>query len=118
MVTVSIRADLVGSDYVWTWETIVNDGRTSGEKARFRQSTFFGEPLSLERAHRRSSTHEPQPSDAALVDVTVLQAMTGERTLDDIARLVITEHPGYFLSFQDALARVSDLSEQYSRHRA
>lgn len=117
-IAVSLRADLVQSDYVWGWDTTVHDGQSSTAKAHFRQSTFYGGPLSLERVQKRSSTHKPMPSDAALVDVTALKAMTGERTLDDIARLVIAEHPGYFPSFQDALARVSDLSEQYSRPRA
>lgn len=52
-VAVKLRADLVKDDYVWTWATDFAD-----QKIGFRQSTFFGTPLSpeqLRKKHAQSS---------------------------------------------------------------
>jgi len=46
-VTVRLAADLVNDGYVWRWDTEVP------EKASFKQSTFFGVPLSM--SHLRKS---------------------------------------------------------------
>lgn len=47
-VEVSLRADPVGGDYVWTWNTSI----AGAEPRRFAQSTFAGAPLSRERIRR------------------------------------------------------------------
>ena len=47
-VSSQIRADLVGSDYVWRWKTTLN-----GE-ARSEQSTFFGMPVASASLRRKS----------------------------------------------------------------
>ena len=45
VVTVELRAVLVGDDYVWSWKSNVMDqGRPERVKARFDQSTFYGYP--------------------------------------------------------------------------
>jgi protein arginine N-methyltransferase 1 len=52
-VELKLRADLVESDYVWTWATDFTD-----QKIEFRQSTFFGVALSpeqLRKKHAQSS---------------------------------------------------------------
>lgn len=52
-IEVKLRADLVQSDYVWTWATDFTD-----QKIEFRQSTFFGTALSpeqLRKKHAQSS---------------------------------------------------------------
>jgi type I protein arginine methyltransferase len=116
-VSVALRADLIQSDYVWSWDTTIHDGESVRAKAQFRQSTFFGGPLSIERAHKRGSRFKPALTEQGAVDSTILQAMTGDHALDDIARLVMARHPGQFRSPHEALARVADLSEQYSRSR-
>ncbi len=116
-IAVSLRADLVQSDYVWSWDTTVQDGNSATTKAHFRQSTFFGGPLSIERVHTRGSSYKPALTDRGAVDSTILQAMTGQQTLDHIAQLVMDQHPGQFPSRREALARVADVSEQYSRSR-
>ena len=58
-VSVSMRAILVGEDYVWTWDTRVVDGTTGAVKADFHQSSFFSAPLSAETLARRSADHVP-----------------------------------------------------------
>ncbi|OLE71907.1 MAG: hypothetical protein AUI36_01930, partial [Cyanobacteria bacterium 13_1_40CM_2_61_4] len=58
-VSVDLRADLVGSDYVWSWETRVH-GKDPGQlKAHFRQSTFFGAPLSPTQLRKRGGRYQP-----------------------------------------------------------
>jgi type I protein arginine methyltransferase len=54
-VSVDLRADLVGEDYVWTWTSTIH-ARTSeaGSKKQFRQSTFQGQPISAELLNRAS----------------------------------------------------------------
>ena len=45
-ITVRLAADLVDDGYVWRWETEVLG------KASFKQSTFFGVPLSTSQLHK------------------------------------------------------------------
>jgi len=52
-VSVVLRADLVGGDYVWTWETRVNSGAGTS-LPHFRQSTFLGSPLSQVQLRKRA----------------------------------------------------------------
>jgi protein arginine N-methyltransferase 1 len=46
-VAVTLRADLVQDDYVWSWATDFAD-----QKIRFEQSTFYSVPLSVERLRK------------------------------------------------------------------
>jgi protein arginine N-methyltransferase 1 len=46
-VAVTLRADLVQDDYVWTWDTDFRD-----QKMEFKQSTFFSVPLSVEQLRK------------------------------------------------------------------
>ena len=48
-IAVDLRADLVGEDYIWSWNTETRgpDGR-GATKAQFRQSEFLGNPMSAE----------------------------------------------------------------------
>jgi protein arginine N-methyltransferase 1 len=63
-VRVQLRADAVGSEYVYGWETIVRakDGRT---KALYQQSDFYGRVLSADRLRRLSGMVTHAPGDAA-----------------------------------------------------
>jgi protein arginine N-methyltransferase 1 len=45
-----VRADVVGDDYVWRWNSSLNG------KLRFEQSTFFGVPVSAGSLQKRSSS--------------------------------------------------------------
>jgi protein arginine N-methyltransferase 1 len=60
MVTVALHADLVGDDYLWRWDTrVLGPGNPKNIKADFRQSSFFGTPLSPQHLRARSSIHVP-----------------------------------------------------------
>jgi hypothetical protein len=60
-VSVAIVASPSDSDYVWTWDSVVAEGATGREKARFRQSTFFGDPAflpaALDASNRSGAVH-------------------------------------------------------------
>jgi len=114
-IAATFRATLVGEDYVWTWDTRIagpaENGRT---KARFEQSEFFGEPWSAEKLRRQAADHVPTLNDDARIDRLILGLMEEHRTLGDIAREVASRFPRRFSRWQDALARVGELSSRYS----
>jgi protein arginine N-methyltransferase 1 len=113
-VSVSLRADLIGLDYVWTWETTVQRSESTPAIARFHQSSFMGTPLSAGRLHKRSNEYKPLLTKDGQVDLFILQAMDGDTALEQIARALMTRFPGRFESEKKASARVADLSEKYS----
>ena len=61
-ISVSIRADLVGDDYVWTWDTsLVPIGSTEATR-HFRQSTF-SVLLSSQSLRRRQNSYSSHRSE-------------------------------------------------------
>jgi protein arginine N-methyltransferase 1 len=114
-VQVSLKANLVGDDYVWRWDTRVVDGKdASCVKAEFRQSTFYGNLLSPTQLTKKTATYVAQPSDDAKIDRYILDRMNGERTLGEIANSVTIQFPDKFKDMNDALGRVGRLSQDYS----
>jgi len=115
-VTVALKADLVGEDYVWRWDTHVLDGAQPGQvKASFKQSTFFGAAVSATRLLRRASTYLPMLSEDGQIDQSILALTDGVSSLEEIARRVAARFPARFRRWEDALTRVAELSEKYSR---
>ena len=116
----AVRVDLVakldGDSYVWGWHSVVlNQSDANDVKAEFRQSTFLGKPLPLERLRRTSAGHVPSLNDDGQLDLLILEMMNGRATLDDIARRLLERFPGRFSRWHDALRRVSELSSKYGR---
>jgi protein arginine N-methyltransferase 1 len=113
-VSVNLRADLVGEDYVWSWESRVS--APAGElKAEFRQSSFMGKPLSPESLRRVADSFRPALGEDGEIDRLVLGLMNGERSLGEIARELAERFPERFPSARAALTRAGELSEKYSR---
>lgn len=110
-VTVSLRADLVGRDYLWRWGTQV--GRRGRAIISFEQSSFDGALLSHDSLRKRSEAHVPVLTDEGEIDRDVLQAIDGRRGLGEIARLLVERWPGRFQDWPDALRRVSALAARY-----
>ena len=106
-VEISVEAAFTGGDYVWRWDT-----RALG--VRHRQSTFLGEPLSVARMRRRAADFEPALGEEALIDLAILESMRAGGKLGDIASGLQARHPARFARWEDALARVGDVSERYS----
>jgi len=115
-VSVSMTATLVGQDYVWSWESRVLDGRASGRaKADFRQSTFLGAPLSPAKLVKRSADYVPSLTEEGRLDRLILESLDARTPLGRIADHVLATFPTRFSSWNEALARVADLSTKYSR---
>ena len=114
-VRVEVGARFVGKDYVWTWNTSIQDGGSGVPREDFRQSTFFSLPLSADGLRKRAAEFTPNLSEEGDIDRMILQAMAGKASLGDIARTVAERYPRRFPGWQDALARVADLSTRYSR---
>lgn len=115
-VTVTLRANLVGDDYVWSWHTrILGQGDPRQIKAKFEQSTFLAEVVSPAHLRRLVASHVPALNDDGRIDRLILQMMGDAIPLSDIARHLATQHPNRFAKWQDAMTRVGELSAKYSR---
>lgn len=115
-ISVTLSADLVDGDYVWRWDTRVTAGDDpSRVKARFRQSTFHGAPLSLDKLKQREAGFIPRRVEVAEIDHFVLSMMDGRTSLGEIAAALTVRFPKRFARQQDALTHVADLAERYSR---
>ena len=112
--SVDLEARLIGNDYVWSWKTHVSDQGPSGaNKAEFTQSTFFGAPLSPSTLRKRAASYTPTLNEDGRIARVVLESMTKDMSLGEIARRVSTEFSTRFPRPQDALSHVADLSKQY-----
>ncbi len=109
LIEVLLRADLVGSDYVWRWDTHV------AGKASFQQSTFLGAPLDPTGFRKRSDRHVPAPNEACRIDRFILSRIDGKASVGEIARQAAEQFPDRFPRWEDALARVGELALRYSR---
>jgi type I protein arginine methyltransferase len=114
-VAVTLRADLVDDEYLWRWNTrVAAGGDSSRVKASFRQSTFYGLPLSLDKLKRREAGYIPPPAEAGEIDQFVLSMMDGRNSLGEIAAGLLAHFPQRFARKQDALTRVADLAQRYA----
>ncbi len=113
-VSVTLQARLVGEDYIWCWDSsILNQGVPGRINAGFRQSTFFGAPLSPSRLRKRASDYVPTLTNEGHVDRLILELMNGGASLGAIARQVSARFPDRFPAWEDALGQVGMLSEKY-----
>lgn len=116
VVTIGVRATRVGEEYVWSWDSeVLGEGDPARVKARFRQSTFLGKPMSPEALRKKSATHVPALNEDGEIDRVILEKMAEKTALGDIARDLAARYPRRFAGWQDALRRVADLSSMYSR---
>ena len=115
-ILLTIQASLVGEDYIWRWDTrVMQQGDSTRIKAEFKQSTFFGVPLSSARLHKRASQHVPALNEAGQIERYALSLMDGGNSLDQIAKRLAAQFPDRFISYDVSLAYVGDLTEKYSR---
>jgi type I protein arginine methyltransferase len=111
---VRLRANLVGSDYVWQWETTIPASYAQLER-HFRQSTLQGAVLSPESLRRRAADFVPQLSDSGKADRWLLQSIDGKASLQEIAQAAAQRFPKIFPRWEDALRRAADLAAEFSR---
>ncbi len=115
-VTMTLRAQLVGDGYVWGWDTrVMTQGQGAQVKADFRQSTFFGTPVSPHQLQKRAAGFVPSLNQRGRIDRAMLELMNAGRTLSQIATQVCKQFPSDFTGHEDALSRAGDLSLKYTQ---
>ena len=115
-ISLRLRANLVGGDYVWRWETqVLGQGGAGPVKADFKQSSLGSAPLTAERLRKRSAAFTPDLGEEGRIDCFILEQMNGETSLEEIARRVVEQAPTRYKQWQDALTQVGELSTKYSR---
>lgn len=115
-ITITISADMVGDDYVWRWNTrIVNQENPALVKTAFKQSTFFGVPLSVAELHKRSGSHVPLLNNDGEIENFILSAMDGQTALEEIAQRLTVKFPDRFAKPGDALTLAGEVALKYSQ---
>jgi len=115
VIRLDIRANLVGDDYVWSWNTDVVSPGSAQPRVSFRQSTVAAAPLDMREVRKAADNHIPTLSGDGAIDGFVLGLMDGSRSVGDIAKELYERHPERFPRWQDALKRVGTLSRTYSK---
>ena len=113
-VHIELSANLVGDDYVWTWNTSLIGAGESEASIRFEQSSFDGTPLSRRSLERSAADYVPRLSQDGTIDRDALQMIDGGASLREVATLLADRHPEVFGSREDALDRVAALSRRYA----
>jgi len=114
-VHVRLRADFMGEDYAWGWETSVTDGASACAKVAYRQSSWLAAPVTTERLRKRGDTFVPDLSDDARIDRRILELMERRLPLREIATEIHAAFPDLLENWDAALTRAGMLSERYSK---
>ncbi|MGI8480500.1 MAG: 50S ribosomal protein L11 methyltransferase [Chthoniobacterales bacterium] len=114
-ITVDLRADFVGGDYIWQWTTQTTSA-ASPEKIEnlYHQSSLFSNLFCPERLRKMSDQHIPSLNEEGIVHMRALELMNNRRTLGQIAEAMAVGFPKRFPSSDDALGFVADLSARLS----
>lgn len=110
-VDVRISAHLVDAEYIWRWNTRV--ANAAGTKADYRQSTFFGTPISGAWIKGREANHVPASTSHMAVDGFCLKQVDGTATLEEIAQRLVARFPDTFHTTQQAREHAADLLQRY-----
>jgi len=90
LVDVRLGADLVGEDYVWTWDVRFRRPAEPGAPAmHFRQSTFFGSPVTAEDRARGAPAHRPALGETGEIAHFVLASMDGAISIGEIGERLL-----------------------------
>jgi protein arginine N-methyltransferase 1 len=111
---IALRADLVGDDYVWQWETRM-PACANRPVVHFQQSTFEGAAYSARALHRQAHDYVPVLSQSGQVDLWMLERMNGNCSLQEIAHAAAQQFPQVFATWQEAFRHVAELSAKMSR---
>jgi type I protein arginine methyltransferase len=115
-ISIDLKADLIGDNYIWRWDTTIRDGRDpSRVKAEFRQSDFISAMLNPAGLRKKAADHIPALTGDGDIDLFILSLMDGARSSEEIARQAAGRFPARFRGWKDALARVGELAEKYGR---
>ncbi|MDH3716370.1 MAG: 50S ribosomal protein L11 methyltransferase [Gammaproteobacteria bacterium] len=107
-----LEARLVGGEYVWRWDTHVRDVH-SRLRAEFKQSTFFGTPLSPARLHKQAEDFTAALNADGRVVKHALSLMAGDTPLIQIGQALRQRFPERFADHAQALDYVRQLADKY-----
>lgn len=112
-ISFDLRADLTAGDYIWSWETEVSPADPTKSQIRYRQSTFQGNIVSLDRLRKQAAGYVPKRSEDGEIDAAVLSLMDGRASLEEIATALTSKFPERFPTWKDALTHAGELSVRY-----
>jgi protein arginine N-methyltransferase 1 len=110
---VTMAANLIDGDYVWSWSFAATDAE--GRAHTFRQSSFksrIPDPVALAP---RAASHCPAVTPRTVIDARALSLFDGRADLSRLAAILRAEFPGDFATDKAALDHVANLSARYAR---
>lgn len=114
LVKIELKANLVGDDYIWSWNTSVQEAGTDQKlKASFQQSTFFGLSLSPQHLHKHAATYTPRLNEDGQIAQFVFHCVREGLMQGEIANLLATAYPTRFKHQRDALSHIALLAEKF-----
>jgi protein arginine N-methyltransferase 1 len=111
-IALCLNADLVGDDYIWRWDTDLVSGEVV---TRFKQSTFFGVPLSPAQLRKQAANYKPTLDQRGQARSFILKLMTGENTLEEIAVRLADRFPRRYADWKEALNDVTAVSLEFGQ---
>lgn len=100
-------------DYLWNWSVKFFD-KEKTLKSSFVQSTMTGTFIAPQTILKQSEYFIPKPNSNGEIDSFILSKMDGENMQGDIADELLEKFPAKFTNFEEALERVSHLSQRYA----
>lgn len=105
-----LSADFISDDYVWRWDTTFLSTGDLQTKASFTQSTFFGVPLSAAQLRKQAATYKPTLDQKGQIKSFILNSMTGDNSLEEIATRLVECFPKHYSDWKAALNDVTAVS--------
>jgi SAM-dependent methyltransferase len=110
-----LKANLVRGNYLWRWDTTILAAETLQPRASFRQSTLSGVPLSPNQLRKQSAGYKPTLNEAGQVRTFIMEAMTGDNSLEEIATRLVERFPKRYADWKSALDDVTAVSLEFGR---
>jgi type I protein arginine methyltransferase len=115
-VRVKLSADYIHNDYVWRWESEFFSCEDSvTPKTGLKQSTFFGVPLSPDQMRKQAASYKPSLDQRGEARSFIMQMMTGENSLAEIASQLAQRFPHRYADSQEALNEVTAVSREFGQ---
>jgi protein arginine N-methyltransferase 1 len=115
-IRLTLRADYVGDDYVWRWDTeFFASGEPATPKANFKQSTFYGVPLSPAHVRKGAADYKPVLDQRGEARSFIMQLMDGANSLAEIAARLSERFPHRYIDANAALNEVAAVSREFGQ---
>ncbi len=112
-ISARIRANLMDSEYIWSWDSDAPADETGKPRQAFRQSTFLRKIIPPDMLQPGANTRVPEASPRIAIDRDCLDLVGEGRNLGEIAQALVERHPEHLQSYDEALESVADLMRRY-----